>query len=297
MKAAAVYGPWRVDACLLRRKRRDHLVMTREEKLLQFVDRNAVGLEIGPSYNPVAPKLAGWNVEVLDHLNAADLRNKYAAWGVGGSKIEEVDYVISDNSIFGAVNKEDHFDFIIASHVIEHMTDMLRFLTDCQRLLKPDGVLSLAVPDKRFCFDIFKPVSSTGMVLQAYHEKRTQHLPGLIFDQYANHVMCGDKIIWFDQKLDDMRLVHSVSDARVRMDDFIKSGIFVDIHAWFFTPSSFRLIIHDLNEMGSINMGEAAFHPTEGFEFFVTLKKGLKARGNDRLALLRSIDGELRGHS
>ena len=71
MKAAAVYGPWRVDARLLRRKRRDHLVMTREEKLLQFVDRNAVGLEIGPSYNPVTPKLAGWNVEVLDHLNAA----------------------------------------------------------------------------------------------------------------------------------------------------------------------------------------------------------------------------------
>ena len=81
------------------------------------------------------------------------------------------------------------------------------------------------------------------------------------------------------------------------MDDFIKSGIFVDIHAWFFTPSSFRLIIQDLNEMESINMGEAAFHSTEGFEFFVSLKKGLKTQGNDRLSLLRSIDAEIRGHS
>ena len=126
--------------------------MTREEKLLQFVDRNAVGLEIGPSYNPVTPKLAGWNVEILDHLNAADLRKKYAAWGVDGSKIEDVDYVISDNSIFGAINKASHFDFIIASHVIEHMTDMLRFLTDCQRLLKPDGVLSSGGSRQAFLF-------------------------------------------------------------------------------------------------------------------------------------------------
>jgi len=33
----------------------------------------------------------------------------------------------------------------------------VRFYQSLQRLVQPDGFLSLAIPDKRFCFDFFKP--------------------------------------------------------------------------------------------------------------------------------------------
>jgi len=41
--------------------------LNRIDKALHKIDRTGLGLEIGPSHNPIAPKKAGFNVEVLDH--------------------------------------------------------------------------------------------------------------------------------------------------------------------------------------------------------------------------------------
>lgn len=58
---------------------------------------------------------------------------KYAnAPGVEVSRIEVVDHVSTGASVFDAVGKTARYDYIVASHVIEHTTDMLGFLKDCQ---------------------------------------------------------------------------------------------------------------------------------------------------------------------
>ena len=44
-------------------------------------------------------------------------------------------------------------DFVIASHVIEHLADPLGFLDDAHRVLRVGGVLLLLVPDRRCTFD------------------------------------------------------------------------------------------------------------------------------------------------
>jgi hypothetical protein len=81
--------------------------MTREQKILQSIDRGGKGLEIGPSYNPVAPKSQGWNVEIVDHLDADGLRRKYTAWSIDVSKIEDVDHIIKDRGLAETVGKPD----------------------------------------------------------------------------------------------------------------------------------------------------------------------------------------------
>ena len=43
---------------------------TRDQILLAPVARGAHIIEIGPSYNPIAPKAAGWNTKTLDHTTA-----------------------------------------------------------------------------------------------------------------------------------------------------------------------------------------------------------------------------------
>ncbi|WP_164479415.1 class I SAM-dependent methyltransferase [Methylocystis rosea] len=265
----------------------------REQLVLQLIDKRGKGLEVGPSYNPLAPKNGGWNVDVVDHLDAEGLRKKYAAWSVDTSKIEDVDYVIENQTLFDAIQKPDEYDFIIASNVIEHTADLVGFLRDCQRLLKRGGVLSLVVPDKRYCFDIFKTVSTTGAILQAHLERRTQHSPGQIFDQYAYHTTRDGSLVWFDRELHGTRLVHTVSEAYARMQDYIVRNQFEDAHAWVFTPSSFRLVMQDLNVLGLINMGIASFSATVGFEFFVSLKKSEPGQYVDRTDLLRRLDAEL----
>ena len=65
----------------------------RREKALVMINRNGLGLEIGPSYNPIAPKKLGFNVHILDHSNAEELCAKYRGHGVNLANIEEVDFV------------------------------------------------------------------------------------------------------------------------------------------------------------------------------------------------------------
>jgi predicted SAM-dependent methyltransferase len=72
-------------------------------------------------------------------------------------------------------NHRGTFDGVIASHVIEHFPDLLGFFLAAERMLKPDGILSLVVPDKRFCFDYFQSVSLTGDVHDAHSEQRSRH--------------------------------------------------------------------------------------------------------------------------
>ena len=185
----------------------------RTKKLLTHVNRAGAGLEIGPSYNPVTPKAAGWNVKIADHLTAKDLRAKYQAWQVDVSKVEEVDYVLDGSGLSG-IDAAQAFDWIIASHVIEHSPDLVRFLQDCSRLLKPSGVLSLAVPDKRYCFDYFQSLTSTGMVLDAYWSGRQRHSPGNMFDTYANHVSKGGVIAWSPTSDGKLATVHTLQEAK-----------------------------------------------------------------------------------
>jgi len=250
---------------------------SRNEKIFKLIDKSRFGLEIGPSYNPIAPRSGGWNVEIADHLDAAALRKKYAAWDVDGSSIEDVDYVIGKEGLFSAINEECRFDFIIASHAIEHVPDVCQFLIDCGRLLKPDGILSLVVPDKRFCFDILKPLSTTGHVLQAHIDHRSRHSPGTIFDAYALHAKNGEEIVWPGvNNPSDLKFAHSVSEAKTIMDDYMGHGHFVDVHAWQFSPASFELVISDLIEMRMIEFEIATSFGTSDYEFYVSLRKSNK---------------------
>lgn len=45
------------------------------------------------------------------------------------------------------------YDFVLASHVLEHVANPLRALQEWKRVLNPDGTILVVVPDKRETFD------------------------------------------------------------------------------------------------------------------------------------------------
>jgi hypothetical protein len=51
---------------------------------------------------------------------------------------------------------EDLFGLVIANHVVEHVPDLLDWLTRIRRLTLDDGHLFLAIPDRRFTFDYLR---------------------------------------------------------------------------------------------------------------------------------------------
>lgn len=262
--------------------------MDRKEILRAFFKAADFGLEIGPSYNPVAPKSQGYNVETIDYTSAANLREKYKDDTVDISLIEEVDYV-SDGQTISDIIKNKYYDYILASHVIEHIPDIIGFFKDCESLLKEDAVLILAIPDKRYCFDIFKPLSSTGDVLQAYFEQRTMHPLGKFFDDVAYSASCNGGITWSEDTFASPELMYSITEATIKGKNLINSNKYDDIHGWHFTPDSFRLIINDLYQAGYITLKEKDFHDTLGCEFFITLSRSGTGCPVDRKVLLENL--------
>ena len=260
--------------------------MDRVEKALILIDHGSFGLEIGPSHNPLAPKKAGFNVEILDHATADELRQKYQEHNLNLDNIEEVDYVWRGEPLDELIGKTESYDYIIASHVIEHTTDIIGFLQQCAKLLKPTGVLSLIIPDKRYCFDYLRPISTTGDCIQAHFEKRSRHSIGVVFDYFSSVCRLNNNGAWGKDALQgELQLIHSLDDARHYMElakDI--SAEYIDVHQWMFTPSSFKLILEDLYEAISFD--------TVGCEFYITLSKQIVPQ-SERIELYKIILQEL----
>jgi hypothetical protein len=276
--------------------------MDRVERALLNVDLTGRGLEVGPSYNPLVTKSSGAVIETVDHATQAELVEKYRGFGVPQEsldQIEPVDYVWHGGSLLDVIPERRAYDYVLASHFIEHTVDLIGFLTDCQSLLADDGRLSLIVPDKRFCFDRFKPLSTVGDVLDAHHAGSAYHLAGALVDHQAYACTRDGVVAWSaggEGKL--AAQFPELQGAKNAIANGHAQQAYFDIHRWKFTPTSFELLIGDLRRLGQHELGVLDSSPTEGFEFFVTLGKGVaEPADEDRIAVLLRIEQELQDPS
>jgi predicted SAM-dependent methyltransferase len=265
---------------------------SRVQKALNYVDKNSLGLEIGPSHNPLAMKKDGYKVHILDHASKQQLIAKYMQHNVNTDNIEEVDFVWSGEPLTELIGKESCYEWILASHVIEHTPDLISFLSDCEKLLKNGGILSLIIPDKRYCFDYFNPLTTTGEILDAHYQGRKKPTLGKIFDHFANASLIDGNIAWNKNSNGEISLCHSFDTVK----DLIlnPNEEYVDVHCWKFVPESFRLILSDLQSLNLMNLNIEKEFDTDGCEFYVTLIKGKEEKINlDRLAKLKKIQIQL----
>jgi predicted SAM-dependent methyltransferase len=247
----------------------------RRDRLLSMIDTTtARGVEIGPSFSPIVTKASGVDVTVVDHMDAEGLREKYRVHGVDLDAIEEVDVLWHGGSLVDALADRAPFDFILASHVLEHIPDPIGFLVDCEKLLVPGGVLSLALPDSRYCFDCLRPLTSIGQWVDAHFTGRMQHSVGTVLD-HTLHASKRGAITWHAGATEPLAMVHQ----RDHVDEMLaRSGSgddYVDVHAWVFTPASFRYLVEMSAALGYSSLVVAEHHDTVGFEFSVSLQRPL----------------------
>lgn len=237
----------------------------------------------------------------MDHADRAGLVAKYAEdKTVDTSRIEEVDFVWTGGALDALIPAERHgsFDLLIASHVIEHFPDPIGVLVSAQRLLRPDtGVISLAVPDKRSCFDFFRPLSTTGKMLAAHRAGRVRHLPGDIFDSTAYLSALDGATGWAWQSSEHVRPICTLREGyrKFLAADDRADAPYEDCHGWIFTPASFELIILEIGELGLIDWRVDHIVPQAGVEFVVHLRRGRRLFASTeafeahRLDLLRDV--------
>jgi len=123
------------------------------------------GLEIGALHGPL-PVPDGCSVKYVDRYDVAGLRAQYPE--LGHAHLVPVD-IIDDGETLKAIAPASQ-DFIIGNHLLEHLQNPIGSLERYMEVLKPGGVLYMAVPDKRRTFDINRPVTSLDHLYRDYRE-------------------------------------------------------------------------------------------------------------------------------
>jgi 2-polyprenyl-3-methyl-5-hydroxy-6-metoxy-1,4-benzoquinol methylase len=163
------------------------------------------GLEIGALYNPLhVPQSA--TVKYVDRLSVEDLRKQYPEL----NSVELVEVDIIDNGELLETIKNNSQNFIIANHFIEHCQDPIGAIANLLRVLKPNGILYLAVPDKRYSFDCDRSITPLEHLLRDYQESpawsKRQHFEEWV--RLVNKTEDEDQAQWQINEL--MRIDYSI---------------------------------------------------------------------------------------
>jgi SAM-dependent methyltransferase len=67
------------------------------------------------------------------------------------------------------------YDFLLSSHVLEHLANPLRGLREWLRVVKEGGVLVLVLPHRDGTFDHLRPVTTIEHMLEDYAQERDEH--------------------------------------------------------------------------------------------------------------------------
>jgi SAM-dependent methyltransferase len=260
--------------------------MDRRDVVLKFITKTHRGIEIGPYFAPLTPKRDGYNCLVMDVFDSATLR-KLATEDPGFSaeqraRIEDVDLVGSSTHIDDVVSERGtlgEFDYIVSSHNFEHLPNPIRFLQGCAKVLKPGGMISMAIPDRRACYDYFRPVTRLSEWIEASFEDRNRPTLAQSFDNtwvrstYDHH---GVPFGSFFRGVSPATVTAAMSIEH-DLQQWIErrnSGDceYHDSHCSVFTPSSFELLVRDCAYLGLVPFEVVEITEGPGVEFFAHLR-------------------------
>lgn len=144
------------------------------------------GIEIGALNHPVR-LFHGAQVRYLDRLTSEEARRAYP--DLGDDELVEVD-LIEDGETLSSI-AEASCDFVIANHLLEHCRDPIATIGNMLRVVRFDGILYLAVPDKRFTFDAARPLTTYEHVQRDY-EQGPGVSDALHYEEKMGRALIGD---------------------------------------------------------------------------------------------------------
>ena len=148
-----------------RRAYRQHLGTPDLRNVLAETFLAGDGIEIGALHLPLrVPRAA--HVRYVDRMPVAELQRHYPE--LAGETLVPIDFIDDGEKL--ATFRDELQDFIIANHFLEHTQDPIGTIKRLLQVLRPLGILYLAVPDKRFTFDVGRPLTTLDHLVRDYQE-------------------------------------------------------------------------------------------------------------------------------
>jgi SAM-dependent methyltransferase len=169
---------------------------------------SGTGLEIGALHRPL-PTHSGMTVRYVDCVPYDELLRMYDTLDPRWKKLIVTPDIIDDGGTLKTV-PDASYDFVVSSHLIEHLPDPISGISHWCRVLRPGGLLYLTVPDKRASFDSRRVRTTLEHLILDYQrpsaERDFEH-----YLEYALHVhrASGDKAIEeADRLLEEQVSIH-----------------------------------------------------------------------------------------
>jgi hypothetical protein len=149
------------------------------------------------------------------------------------------------------------------------------WLEEVRSVLKSDGELRLALPDRRFTFDYVRGETRLSDVLTAFLLRARVPQPHEVLDFALNSKKVDLQKAWRGEiKVAELVPYNTFENAMNLARDVLENGTYHDTHCWVFTPRSFSALCQGLASVGLLHFACETFHDTEHdqLEFFVKLR-------------------------
>ena len=252
----------------------------RRETLNKIIaGKDLVGLEIGALDRPLVVRdelPAGSEILYADHLTTEELKIKYGLDStVAIDALVDVDLVSPTGDFRSALGGRE-VDYIVASHVVEHIPNPIKWFQMLFEIIKPGGFVFLVVPDKRFTFDYLRPVTSFGEILNSFFAGKNKPSVANVFDHHSSAVLIDGSKVWAGiLGVGDLLPLSSHEDAFKYAREVNEQGTYHDVHVSIFTPASFFSILERLisTELFMPEITKFIDTKVNDIEFFVCMKK------------------------
>lgn len=254
--------------------------LVRREKIIGPLNMAGHGIEIAPYFNPILLK-SEFNVVYTDYISTEEIRAKAALNpGSVGAFIPEVDYVWTPGKpLRECISRDVSFDYAVASHVVEHVPNMIGWLNDILAVLKTGGVLALCVPDKEKSVDYYRSETTIAQLVGSWVEQRANPDPSQVFDYLSQTFYdVGVRPGPFELGVPFEEVERPYTD-RQSLEYAMRShadNSYIDVHATAWTAQGFCKTIRRLAAMGLLNVSVSEpYIPEAGgwAEFIVHLTK------------------------
>lgn len=228
------------------RSENNQLPVKLSRELIAETYLTGVGIEIGALHNPLKLPAAA-TARYVDRLSVTELRDQYPE--LAEKDLVNVD-ILADGELLETISDSSQ-DFVIANHFVEHCENPIGAVLNMLRVLKPTGVLYMALPDKRCCFDSDRPVTSLEHLMRDHLEGPEWSRRGH-FEEWA-------------------RLVNKKAEPEVEQEVARLMGMNYSIHYHVWTPFEMLEFVLAVRKLTAFNIELCFEH--DGVEVIFILRK------------------------
>jgi hypothetical protein len=158
--------------------------------------------------------------------------------------------------------------------VLHLVPDVIGFLDDLARVLRPGGLVCLALPDQRYTCDYFRRTTSLADLVDAHLRGLRRPSIAQVFDHFASHRALPTRSAWNGAlHTEELRPTYSLAEA-LHMAGRAADEEILDCTCHAFTPASFCELLRGCGELDLLALEIAQLWPTAAgeHEFFVVLR-------------------------